>query len=57
MNFCVCRNCNACKYRGKNNWDPYCAAEGCGDKNIHEVTKCPLGYLNRDEFGEVILDK
>ena len=54
MNFCVCRNCRACKYRGKNNWDPYCAAEGCGDKDIAEVTKCPLGYLNRDEFGEVV---
>ena len=49
MNFCVCRNCSSCKYRGYRDTEPYCAVN---DKDISDVKKCPNDYKNRDEFGE-----
>jgi hypothetical protein len=51
MNFCVCRNCNHCKYRGKNGWTTYCDK---AHKNTAEVENCPIEMVDRDEFGNEV---
>ena len=49
MNFCVCRNCNHCRYNGYRDTNPYCDLT----KEIHcqDIKVCPMGRINRDEFG------
>ena len=51
MNFCVCRKCHSCKYRGYKDTEPYCVFSG---KDIHKIKKCPNDYKNRDEFGNEV---
>ena len=51
MNFCVCRNCPSCKYRGYKDTVPYCSAN---DVDIAEIKKCPNDYKNRNEWGEEV---